>query len=72
VNLKRSIWYAIAHVMPEVMPQVLYVVIPVPPPLSAILVLVIDLGFELFVALGFAWDCPRPRMVSCAICRTSP
>ncbi|KAI9508826.1 aminophospholipid-transporting P-type ATPase [Russula earlei] len=59
VNLKRSIQYTITHTTPEVIPQLLYVIIPVPLPLSAILILVIDLGFELFVALTFAWDKPE-------------
>lgn len=35
------------------------VVVPLPLPLSAILILVIDLGFELLVALSFAWDKPE-------------
>jgi len=56
VNLKRSIQYTISHSTPEVIPQLLYVVVPIPLPISAILILVIDLGFELFVALSFAWD----------------
>ncbi|KAI0737979.1 aminophospholipid-transporting P-type ATPase [Daedaleopsis nitida] len=59
VNLKRSIQYTISHSTPEVIPQLLYVVVPLPLPLSAILILVIDLGFELFVALSFAWDKPE-------------
>ncbi|GJE88013.1 aminophospholipid-transporting P-type ATPase [Phanerochaete sordida] len=59
VNLKRSIQYTISHSTPEVIPQLLYVVVPIPLPLSAILILVIDLGFELFVALSFAWDKPE-------------
>ncbi|KAJ3728358.1 aminophospholipid-transporting P-type ATPase [Lentinula raphanica] len=59
VNLKRSIQYTISHSTPEVIPQLLYVIIPIPLPLSAILILVIDLGFELFVALSFAWDKPE-------------
>ncbi|KAJ7891269.1 aminophospholipid-transporting P-type ATPase [Mycena olivaceomarginata] len=50
VNLKRSIQYTLSHSTPEVIPQLLYVVVPIPLPLSAILILVIDLGFELFVA----------------------
>jgi len=33
--------------------------VPVPLPLSAILILVIDLGFELLAALSFAWDPPE-------------
>ncbi|KAJ7063657.1 aminophospholipid-transporting P-type ATPase [Mycena amicta] len=59
VNLKRSIQYTLSHSTPEVIPQLLYVVVPIPLPLSAILILVIDLGFELFVALSFAWDKPE-------------
>ncbi|KAJ4475627.1 aminophospholipid-transporting P-type ATPase [Lentinula aciculospora] len=59
VNLKRSIQYTISHSTPEVIPQLLYVIVPIPLPLSAILILVIDLGFELFVALSFAWDKPE-------------
>ncbi|KAJ7144913.1 aminophospholipid-transporting P-type ATPase [Mycena crocata] len=59
VNLKRSIQYTLSHSTPEVVPQLLYVVVPIPLPLSAILILVIDLGFELFVALSFAWDKPE-------------
>ncbi|KAH9911673.1 aminophospholipid-transporting P-type ATPase [Epithele typhae] len=62
VNLKRSIQYTISHSTPEVIPQLLvHVVVPVPLPLSAILILVIDLGFELFVALSFAWDKPETK-----------
>jgi len=59
VNLKRSIQYTISHSTPEVLPQILFVVVPIPIPLSAILILVIDLGFELFLGLSFAWDPPE-------------
>ncbi|CAO3655723.1 unnamed protein product [Mucor hiemalis] len=59
VNLKKSIQYTITHSMPEVIPNLLYIIIPIPAPLSAILILVIDLGFELFAALTFAWDAPE-------------
>lgn len=41
----------ITHSIPEVVPQLLYILVPIPLPLSALLILVIDLGFELFVAL---------------------
>lgn len=61
VNLKKSIKYTISHSMPEVIPNLLYVIVPIPLPLSAILVLVIDLGFELFAALSFAWDPPETK-----------
>ena len=59
VNLKKSIQYTITHSTPEVIPNLLYVIAPIPLPLSAILILVIDLGFELFAALSFAWDPPE-------------
>ncbi|KAI1329796.1 hypothetical protein F5Y16DRAFT_365318 [Xylariaceae sp. FL0255] len=56
VNLKKSIKYTISHSTPEVIPNLLYVIVPIALPLSAILILVIDLGFELIAALSFAWD----------------
>ncbi|CEJ89667.1 hypothetical protein VHEMI05495 [[Torrubiella] hemipterigena] len=59
VNLKKSIQYTITHSTPEVIPNLLYVIVPIPLPLSAILILVIDLGFELIAALSFAWDPPE-------------
>ncbi|KAF8528202.1 aminophospholipid-transporting P-type ATPase [Hysterangium stoloniferum] len=60
-NLKRSIQYTISHITPEVIPQLLFVVVPIPLPISAIQILVIDLGFELLVALSFAWDPPESK-----------
>lgn len=57
-NLKRSIQYTISHSTPEVFVQLLSVVVPLLVPLAAIQILVIDLGFELFAALSFAWDKP--------------
>lgn len=59
VNLKKSIKYTISHSTPEVIPNLLYIIVPIPLPISAILILVIDLGFELFAALSFAWDPPE-------------
>ncbi|SAM08369.1 hypothetical protein [Absidia glauca] len=58
-NLKKSIAYTVSHSVPEVIPCLLYIVVPLGLPLSAILILVIDLGFELFMALTFAWDAPE-------------
>lgn len=59
VNLKKSIQYTISHSTPEVLPNLLYAVVPIPLPLSAILILVIDLGFELIAGLSYAWDPPE-------------
>ncbi|KAJ3065504.1 hypothetical protein HDU98_011139 [Podochytrium sp. JEL0797] len=55
-NLKKSIQYTITHTMPEVWANLLYIIVPMPLPLSSILILVVDLGFELFIALTYAFD----------------
>ncbi|CAG8753261.1 35611_t:CDS:2, partial [Gigaspora margarita] len=60
-NLKKSIQYTISHTSPEVITSLLFVVVPIPLPLTPILVLLVDLGFELFIALTFAWDKPESK-----------
>ncbi|KAK3825583.1 MAG: hypothetical protein J3Q66DRAFT_107013 [Benniella sp.] len=60
-NLKKSIQYTITHSMPEVIPNLLYVIASIPLPISAMLILVIDLGFELIISLTFAWDKPETK-----------
>ncbi|KAK3804662.1 MAG: hypothetical protein J3R72DRAFT_508961 [Linnemannia gamsii] len=60
-NLKKSIQYTLTHLMPEVVPQLLYVVVPIPLPITAIMILAVDLGFELFISLTFAWDKPESK-----------
>jgi sodium/potassium-transporting ATPase subunit alpha len=41
--------------------SLLYISVPLPLPLSAILILVTDLGFEMFLALTYAWDVTENR-----------
>ncbi|KAH7049772.1 hypothetical protein BKA57DRAFT_535454 [Linnemannia elongata] len=60
-NLKKSIQYTLTHLMPEVVPQLLYVIISIPPPITAIMILAVDLGFELMMSLTFAWDKPESK-----------
>ncbi|CAG8718792.1 9822_t:CDS:2, partial [Dentiscutata erythropus] len=60
-NLKKSIQYTISHTSPEVIVSLLFVIVPIPLPLTPILVLLVDLGFELFIALTFAWDKPESK-----------
>ncbi|KAJ3202682.1 hypothetical protein HDU82_007181 [Entophlyctis luteolus] len=55
-NLKKSIQYTITHTMPEVWANLFYIAVPMPLPLSSILILVVDLGFELCIALTYAYD----------------
>ncbi|KAJ3013265.1 UNVERIFIED_CONTAM: hypothetical protein HDU68_000784 [Siphonaria sp. JEL0065] len=45
--------------MSEVFPYLANVVIPIPLALTAIQILVVDLGFELFITLSFAWEPPE-------------
>ncbi|KAL7754384.1 hypothetical protein RI367_000365 [Sorochytrium milnesiophthora] len=56
MNLKKSIQYVVTHSIPEVIPQLLYVVVPIPSALNTLQILVIDLGFELFAALSYAYE----------------
>ncbi|KAJ9061497.1 hypothetical protein DSO57_1020076 [Entomophthora muscae] len=58
-NLKKSIRYTLTHAMPEILPQLLLALVPIPLPLPSILILLIDLGFELLAALSYAWDPPE-------------
>ncbi|KNE56654.1 Na,H/K antiporter P-type ATPase, alpha subunit [Allomyces macrogynus ATCC 38327] len=58
-NLKKSIQYVVTHSIPEVVPQLLYVVAPLPAGLNALQIIMIDLGFELFAALSYAWEPPE-------------
>ncbi|KAJ3230369.1 hypothetical protein HDU78_008344 [Chytriomyces hyalinus] len=55
-NLKKSIQYTVTHTMPEAYANLLYICISLPLPLSSILILVVDLGFELLIALAYAYD----------------
>lgn len=58
-NLKKAIQYVLTHIIPEVIPQLLFIIVPIPAGLNALQILVIDLGFELFAALQFAWELPE-------------
>ncbi|KAJ1722050.1 hypothetical protein LPJ53_003489 [Coemansia erecta] len=55
-NLKKSIRYTLTHSTPEVIPQILYIIVPLPAMITSIMILVIDLGFEVFAALTYAWE----------------
>jgi sodium/potassium-transporting ATPase subunit alpha len=41
--------------------NLLYILVPIPIPLTSVLILVVDLGFELIIALTYAWDPPENR-----------
>ncbi|KAI8822055.1 uncharacterized protein EV422DRAFT_550424 [Fimicolochytrium jonesii] len=58
-NLKKAIKYSLSHIMAEVVPYLLYVLVPIPQALTSIQILAVDLGFELFMTISFAFDPPE-------------
>jgi sodium/potassium-transporting ATPase subunit alpha len=59
LNLKKSIQYVLTHSIPEVIPQLLHVVLPYPLGINPLQLFAVDLGFELFAALSFAFEPPE-------------
>ncbi|KAI9095912.1 hypothetical protein DFS34DRAFT_643207 [Phlyctochytrium arcticum] len=57
-NLKKAIKYSLTHIMAEILPYLLFVLIPIPQCLTSIQILAVDLGFELFITLSFAFEPP--------------
>ncbi|OLY84255.1 Sodium/potassium-transporting ATPase subunit alpha-1 [Smittium mucronatum] len=55
-NIKKSIRYTVCHSIPEVIPQLLTILVPLPVILGPLEIIVIDLGFELFNSLSYAWE----------------
>lgn len=53
-DLKKSIRYTLTHILPEVAAFAAWTIFLIPPPLTPILVLMIDVGSELGPALSFA------------------
>ncbi|KAI9326359.1 E1-E2 ATPase-domain-containing protein [Zopfochytrium polystomum] len=55
----ECITYFLTHILAEIFPYLLNVVVPLPLTLTAIQILAVDLGFELFITLSFAWEPPE-------------
>ncbi|OMJ25383.1 Sodium/potassium-transporting ATPase subunit alpha-2 [Smittium culicis] len=55
-NIKKSIRYTVCHSIPEVIPQLATILAPLPVILGPLEIIVIDLGFELFNSLSYAWE----------------
>lgn len=55
-NLKKSIAYTLAHLVPEVVPVLLWAFIGIPQPMGSILTLCIDLLTELAPATSLAFE----------------
>jgi sodium/potassium-transporting ATPase subunit alpha len=55
-NLRKSIAYTLTSNMPEIIPYLVFVVCSIPLPLTAVLVLCVDLGTDMFPAISFAHE----------------
>lgn len=58
-NIKKSIRYTLTHIFPEISALLLFSLLLIPPPLSPILLLMIDVFAELGPAISFAWEPPE-------------
>ncbi|KAJ3039704.1 hypothetical protein HDV00_011936 [Rhizophlyctis rosea] len=58
-NMKKAMSYSLTHIVPEVLPYLLYVLVPIPQCLTSIQILAVDLGFEIFITLSFAFEPPE-------------
>jgi sodium/potassium-transporting ATPase subunit alpha len=45
--------------MPEVIPQLLFAIVPIPMAITAVQILMVDLGFEMFTTFSFAFEPPE-------------
>lgn len=63
-NLKKSIRYTLTHIFPEVAAFASWALFLIPPPLTPILVLMVDVGSELGPAISFAYEPPEVDLLS--------
>ncbi|EJW01433.1 HAD ATPase, P-type, family IC [Edhazardia aedis USNM 41457] len=62
-NLKKSIRYILSHITPQVVPFILYVTFGIPSPMSALLLMLIDLFTEFFPSVALAWEHPEGNLM---------
>lgn len=55
-NLKKSIAYTLSSNIPEISPFLIFIIAQVPLPLSTIMILLIDLGTDLYPAISLAYE----------------
>eukprot|EP00004_Rigifila_ramosa_P028075 TRINITY_DN940_c0_g1_i4.p1 TRINITY_DN940_c0_g1~~TRINITY_DN940_c0_g1_i4.p1 ORF type:complete len:1037 (+),score=262.23 TRINITY_DN940_c0_g1_i4:38-3112(+) len=55
-NLKKSISYTLVHILPEIIPYVVYIILGLPIALTTLLILVIDLGTDMFPSICLAYE----------------
>ncbi|KAJ3410073.1 hypothetical protein HDV05_004118 [Chytridiales sp. JEL 0842] len=62
-NLRKSIAFTLAHIFPEFWPFILQFAAGIPLGMTAILILLIDLGAELGMDISFAFDPPESTVM---------
>eukprot|EP01027_Heterolobosea_sp_BB2_P016022 GEZU01022867.1.p2 GENE.GEZU01022867.1~~GEZU01022867.1.p2 ORF type:complete len:330 (-),score=142.36 GEZU01022867.1:31-1020(-) len=63
-NLKKSIAYTLTHILPEILPFILFITIEIPLPMSAFLILCVDLGTELVPAISLVYESPEADIMN--------
>lgn len=55
-NLKKSISYTLTSNVPQLVPLMVYLILHIPLPLTTVLILVVDLGTDIFPAISLAYE----------------
>ncbi len=62
-NIRKFVTYIFAHLIPEAVPFIAFMVFRIPLPLTALQILAIDLGTDVFPALGLGVEPPEPGIM---------
>jgi len=62
-NMKKSIAYTLTSNTPELFPFIFYIIFQVPLPLTTLLILLIDLGCDMWPAISYAYDPPESDLM---------
>ncbi len=62
-NIRKFISYIFASNIPEIVPYIAYVLLRIPLPLTIMQILAVDLGTDLFPALGLGAERPAPQVM---------
>lgn len=60
-NLKKSICYTLAHLLPEIMPFLMNAIVQLPLAITSVIILCVDLGTEMAPAISLAYHFPAIR-----------
>lgn len=55
-NLKKSVSYTLSSNIPELIPFLAFMIFAIPLPITTILILLVDLGTDMYPAISFAYE----------------